>query len=301
MRWLRFEIPFAGSANHMALITRRNLIKLAAPALLMPRRVRANFRHGFIALGGLQINLTFDSSTVTNSAPASYFTAANNAAAQLMAIGTKTPATINITCGFGAVGGVTMSNQNQSQTNLGTFASMLYTDVRAALTANNRSTSMAALLASLPGGSSIGGQSSGFFVPSAGQRILGLANNVSNPDAQMGIGTSVSSTFYIMCFLHEFAECMGRTAVSTPFNFSRFLSAGTYDFSGSSYNGYFSLDGGNTPIADYTVSAESPGDKGDFSSSTGPQSHTDVFCTNDSATISLSAIDIELCNAMGIQ
>jgi hypothetical protein len=278
------------------MITRRKLIALSVPALILPKRSYANARHGYVQ-GGLQINLTFDAST--SGAPASYFTAAANAAAQLMAIGTHTPATVNITCGYGSVAGIAMSNQNTSQTDLVTFSSLTYTQVLAALNANNKSTSMAALIASLPTGSSLQGQSTGFFVPSAAQRFLGIISNASNPDAFMGVGTAFSSANYVAAFLHEFTECMGRTSVSSPFNFSRFLSAGTRDLAGSTYNGYFSLDGGNTVIADYTTGAEG-GDAGDFSSTTGPQNHNDAIATVPTVS-SLSAIDIQLCNAIGIQ
>ena len=115
-----------------------------------------------------------------------------------------------------------------------------------------------------------------------------------------GLARRFPSGQYVAGFLHGLADCMGRTAVSTPFNFSRFLSAGVYDFSADrSYNGYFSLDGGIIVIADYTTTAEG-GDKGDFSSTTGPQNHNDAFATVPTVS-SLSAIDIQLLNAMGIQ
>src|ERR1700730_11263804 len=130
----------------------------------------------------------------------------------------------------------------------------------------------------LPSGLSIQGQSS-VAVWNAQLKLFGLlgANDTSTDDGSATFATDINSNLLVGVALHELTHAMGRIPYgSAPdiFDLFRFTSAGTRLFSGSATApaAYFSVDGGNTKLADYGRTSDSS----DFLNS-GMQGSSDPF------------------------
>src|SRR5207248_3597818 len=109
----------------------------------------------------------------------------------------------------------------------------------------------------LAAGSSIQGQAS-LAVWNAQLKLWGLmgANDLTTDDGSATFATDIDPNLLVGVALHELTHAMGRVPYgSAPdiFDLFRFTSAGTRLFSSANTApaAYFSIDGGNTKLADY--------------------------------------------------
>src|SRR5205814_8820320 len=130
----------------------------------------------------------------------------------------------------------------------------------------------------LPSGSSIQGQSQ-VAVWNAQLKLWGVlgANDTTTDDGSATFATDINPNLLVGVALHELTHAMGRVPYgSAPdiFDLFRFTSAGVRLFSGSNTApaAYFSIDGGNTKLADYGRTS----DPSDFLNS-GVQGSNDPF------------------------
>jgi hypothetical protein len=164
----------------------------------------------------------------------------------------------------------------------------------------------------LPAGSSIQGQSN-VAVWAAQEKLYGLngigANDTTTDDGDGTFATDIAPNLLVGVALHELTHAMGRipfaaagggadTASPDIFNLFRFTSPGTrfFDDNIPTSASYFSIDGGNTKLADYGQTS----DPSDFLNS-GVQGPNDPF--NEfygSGTLqTLTAIDLQQLDALG--
>ena len=106
--------------------------------------------------------------------------------------------------------------------------------------------------------------------------LLG-ANDTTTDDGSATFATDINSSLLVGVALHELTHAMGRVPYgSAPdiFDLFRFTSAGTRLFQGGATApaAYFSVDGGNTKLADYGQTS----DPSDFLNS-GVQGPNDPF------------------------
>jgi hypothetical protein len=296
-------------------ISRRKII-LAAPALILPCKALA-WRNGSSAIvSGLTFNLILDPSW--SGAPSSYTTGStsiNQAVSLLQAAYPHVNATINLHVGYGTQwlsAGIPANpvGAGQSVGNTIGNASIPYSNIRSAMAGLSfQSTSLAAALSNLPTGGSLQSTSS-FTVSSANCKALGLFGFSGGPtsstdsiiDGSIGMGSGWSSAKLLGVFLHEITHALGRDTLQAPFMFTRFTAPGTWDFSNSATNAIFSLDGGNTTLANY----DHPNDFSDFlnfTDGTGVQDPLDCFSAfqETGANQFLSTLDNQLMNSMGWQ
>ncbi len=251
---------------------------------------------------GLTINLEFDSQA--QAAPPSFRTALETAAAMLDSA-IATPITVNLKVGYGEFGGTTLSNQMGAVGNVDQGQFVSYSKLRADLIANAAPGD--ASFNSLASGSMIQGQSQ-VAVWNAELKALGLlaANNTTTDDGSIGIGTAVAQASLVGVALHELVHAMGRVPFAglsgepDVFDLFRFTGPGTRLFSESTPSppAYFSVDGGNTKLADYGESS----DPSDFlnppDSALTPEDPFNEFY--DPGTIqSLTTVDLEQLDVLG--
>ena len=194
---------------------------------------------------GLTINLLFDAAAMA--APQSFRNGIEQAASILAAtITNKT--TVNIQIDYSGTGGGAAAGPDSGQ-----YVS--YSTVKADLI-NNAAPGDTTFNA-LPSGSSIQGQSS-VAVWNAQLKLFGLlgANDTTTDDGSATFATDINSNLLVGVALHELTHALGRVPYGSQpdiFDFYRFTGAGTRLFSDSipASAAYFSLDGGNTKIADY--------------------------------------------------
>jgi hypothetical protein len=124
-------------------------------------------------------------------------------------------------------------------------------------------------IASLPGGDSVNGYST-FFVSSAQEKAFGhFVGNSANIDGAVGFGTLSTSDFWLGAALHELTHAIGRTTQyysphtgflglfqdPTIMDLYRYDSTGHFQWNGGQ-PAYFSIDGGKTPLANFSDSSE---------------------------------------------
>ncbi|HEV2365617.1 MAG TPA: NF038122 family metalloprotease [Caulobacteraceae bacterium] len=237
----------------------------------------------------MKINLIWDSSV--SSAPAEFKTDVQ-AAATILDNTFFAPITVNITVGWGEIGGTPIGDPMSAEGGCSGLG-VAYSDIRAALAATYVSPVGAAALASLPAGATLDGASL-FFVPSAAAKALGqLDANDPGTDGQIGFGTGWSGDSIIAGALHELTHAMGRLP-GFMFDFFRFGSPGVrvYGANVPAPPAYFSLDDGAHALATFNTSP----DPADFADTT----PNDPFDQTASATaLSLTAVDIQLMDALG--
>ena len=149
-----------------------------------------------------------------------------------------------------------------------------YTGLKAALASHATSSFDQTFVNSLPNTASLNGVSN-FYVPSAVGKALGLVSATSpGIDGAVGIGTQIPSNLLVGVALHEFTHAMGREPGAGPFDLLRYTNPGNHLFTSGStaVAAYFSIDGGNTKLADFGQSS----DPSDFLNS-GVQGSTDPF------------------------
>src|SRR5437868_12157437 len=240
--------------------------------------------------GGITINLLFDAAAMA--APAS-FRAGIQQAASLLTAAISDRITVNIKIDYSGTGGGAAAGPDN-----GLYVN--YTTVRADLI--NNATSGDGTFNALPGGSSIQGQTND-AVWNAQLKLWGVlgANDATTDDGSATFATDINPNLLVGVALHELTHAMGRVPYgSAPdvFDLFRFTSAGTRLFSGSNTApaAYFSVDGGNTKLADYGRVS----DPSDFLNS-GVQGSNDPFNEfyNGGTIQALSAADKAQMDALG--
>ena len=240
--------------------------------------------------GGLTIDLIFDAAAMA--APGSFRNGIEQAAAILSATITD-KITVNLNVDYSGTGGGAAAGPDNAQW-------VSYSTVRADLV-NNASAGDTTFNA-LPTGSTIQGQSN-VAVWNAQLKLWGLvgANDTTTDDGSATFATDINPNLLVGVALHELTHAMGRVPYGSQpdiFDFYRFTSPGVRLFANGSTApaAYFSLDGGNTKIADYGQTS----DPSDFLN-TGVQGPNDPF--NEFYTSStlqqLTAVDLKELDALG--
>jgi hypothetical protein len=244
--------------------------------------------------GGIIINLLFDAAAMA--APASFRAGIQQAAAILTgAISDKI--TVNIQIDYSGTGGGAAAGPDN-----GLYES--YSSVRANLI--NNATPGDTIFNALPSGTSIQGQSN-VAVWNAQLKLWGVlgANDTSTDDGSATFATDINPNLLVGVALHELTHAMGRVPYGPPyssapdvFDLFRFTSVGTRLISGSNTApaAYFSVDGGNTKLADYGHNS----DPSDFLNS-GVQGSNDPFNEfyTGSTIQGLSAVDKQQLAVLG--
>ncbi|MEH2561446.1 NF038122 family metalloprotease [Bradyrhizobium sp. AZCC 2289] len=245
------------------------------PALTSEAVASSSAQSGSISVvsmttGGIIINLLFDAAAMA--APAS-FRAGIQQAASLLTAAISDRITVNIKIDYSGTGGGAAAGPDN-----GLYES--YSTVRSDLI--NHATLGDAIFNALPTGTSIQGQSN-VAVWNAQLKLWGLlgANDTSTDDGSATFATDISSNLLVGVALHELTHAMGRVPYGSPyssspdiFDFYRFTSAGVrlFDGNNTAVAAYFSVDGGNTKLADYGQNS----DPSDFLNS-GVQGANDPF------------------------
>ncbi len=243
-----------------------------------------------VTAGGIIINLVLDAAA--QAAPASFKNGLQQAVA-ILAGNITDKITVNINIDYSGTGGGAAAGPDN-----GIYEN--YSWVHSELV--NNATSGDTTFNSLPSGTAIQGQSN-VAVWNAQLKLWGVigANDTTTDDASAYFSTDINPNLLVGVALHELTHAMGRVPYgSAPdvFDFYRFTSPGVHLFSGAQTApaAYFSLDGGNTKLADYGQSS----DPSDFLNSgvQGPNDPFNEYYT--SSTIQgLTAIDLKQLDALG--
>src|SRR6266478_1347239 len=243
-----------------------------------------------VTSGGITINLLFDAAAMA--APAS-FRASIQQAAGILAATISDKITVNLAIDYSGTGGGAAAGPDH-----GLYES--YSSVRSYLI--NNATPGDATFNALPGGSSIQGQSN-VAVWNAQLKLWGLmaANDTTTDDGSATFATDIDPNLLVGVALHELTHAVGRIPYGWQpdiFDLFRFTSAGTRLFSGSATApaAYFSVDGGNTKLADYGRTSDSA----DFLNSgvQGPDDPFNEFYTS-STSQQLTAVDLKQMVVLG--
>jgi serralysin len=243
---------------------------------------------------GFTVNLLFDAAAMA--APAS-FRAGIEQAASILAATISDKITVNIKIDYSGTGGGAAAGPD-----IGQYES--YSSIRADLI--NNATPGDPTFNALPSGSTVQGQSS-IAVWNAQLKLFGLvsANSTTTDDGSATFSTDINSNLLVGVALHELTHAMGRVPYGAPYSSSpdifdlyRFTSPGTVLINGASTApaAYFSVDGGNTKIADFGQNSDSS----DFLNS-GVQGGNDPFNEyyTGSTLQSLTTADKEMLDALG--
>ena len=242
---------------------------------------------------GFSINLKYDAAALA--APAS-FRAGIQQAANILAATITDHITVNINIDYSGTGGGAAAGPDRL------FNNISYSTVRADLI--NGASPGDTTFNALPNAPSIQGQLiTHVFYAQAKLPEFGLlsANDTTTDDASAFFATDINSNLLVGVALHELTHALGRVPDgSTPdiFDLFRFTSPGTRLFLGNATAppAYFSVDGGNTKIADYGQTS----DASDFLNS-GVQGPNDPF--NEFYSFNtlqqLTAADLKQLDALG--
>jgi hypothetical protein len=244
--------------------------------------------------GGITINLLFDAAAMA--APAS-FRAGIQQAASILTSAISDKITVNIAIDYSGTGGGAAAGPDN-----GLYES--YSSVRANLI--NNATPGDTVFNGLPSGASFQGQSN-VAVWNAQLKLFGLlgANDTTTDDGSATFATDISGGLLVGVALHELTHAMGRVPYGPPygpqpdiFDFFRFTGAGNHLIAGGNTApaAYFSVDGGNTKLADYGQNS----DPSDFLNS-GVQGGNDPFNEyyTGSTSQTLTAADKAQLDALG--
>ena len=240
--------------------------------------------------GGFTINLIFDAAAMA--APASFRAGIQQAASILSATITN-KITVNLNIDYSGTGGGAAAGPDS-----GRFVS--YSTVRTDLI--NNAAPGDTTFSALPTGSTIQGQSQ-VVVWNAQLKLFGLlgANDTTTDDGSATFATDINPSLLVGVALHELTHALGRVPYGSQpdiFDLYRFTSPGNYLFSDSipSSAAFFSLNGGNTKIADFGQNS----DPSDFLNS-GVQGGNDPFNEfySGSTLQSLTTVDKEQLDALG--
>lgn len=263
------------------------------------------------ALTGFTINVTYDASVTQQSdAFQAQFKACVNAAIAELEADFTSPITLNITVGFGEVGGRKMNTTDVGQS-LTTYSAQSYATVVTALDTHASSADDLTAYATLSGTTQLAGNS--FQVATAEAKALGiLPANGTAIDGSIGISSYFAMNFdptnravsgeydAVGTIEHEITETMGRfgyenfdAAGYTPLDLFRYTSAGVRDFTPAF--GYFSIDG-QTMLGAYN-SPLAGGDAADWDPPQHGDAFDDLLYTNNVSL--LSTVDQQEMNVIG--
>jgi len=223
-----------------------------------------------LTTGGITINLLFDAAAMA--APAS-FRAGIQQAASLLTAAISDQITVNIKIDYSGIGGGAAAGPDNGQY-------LNYSTVRSDLI--NNATPGDTTFNALPDGASVQGQTN-VAVWNAQLKLWGVlsANDTTTDDGSATFATDINSNLLVGVALHELTHAMGRVPYGPPygsqpdiFDLFRFTSPGTRLIDGRSTAtvAYFSVDGGNTKLADFGQTS----DPSDFLNS-GVQGPNDPF------------------------
>jgi serralysin len=246
--------------------------------------------------GGITFNLLFDAAAMA--APQSFRTAIQQAAS-LLGAAISDKITVNIKIDYSGTGGGAAAGPDNGQ-----FES--YSTIKADLI--NAASPGDTTFNALPAGSSFQGQTN-IVVWNAQLKALGLlgANDTTTDDGSATFATDISPGLLVGVALHELTHALGRVPYGAPygpqpdiFDFFRFTSAGARLISGGNTApaAYFSVDGGNTKLADFGQNS----DPSDFLNAPGSNlTPNDAFNEyyNSNTLQSLTTVDIKLLDALG--
>jgi serralysin len=248
---------------------------------------------------GFTINLIFDAAAMA--APAS-FRAGIEQAASILSETITNKITVNLNIDYSGTGGGAAAGPDNGQ-----FVN--YSTVRADLIANAApgDTSFNAL----PTGSTIQGQTS-VAVWNAQLKLFGLLSPTSTTtdDGSATFATDINPNLLVGVALHELTHALGRVPYGSEpdiFDFYRFTSAGTRLFTDNipATAAYFSLDGGNTKLADFGLYSD-PSDflnpeNGALSAPYSNLTPNDPFneLYGNSTLQSLTTVDLKMLDALG--
>ena len=251
------------------------------------------------------INVTYDPSVA--SAPAG-FTTTVNAVFQYFQSQFTDPISVNISVGYGEVGGQALGSGalGESLTYLSSYG---YSQLLGALTADATTATDQTAVASLPASNPAGGAN--YLVPTAEAKALGLMGATASLDGSIGFssipgifdynnadGVGAGQYDFYGVVAHELSEVMGRIILGgssfTPFSLFDYSAAGVRDMSGAQ-PGYFSINGGQTNLDSFNSVAG--GDIGDWASSAG----NDAFLAfaHPGVVLPVSQADLTALDAIG--
>jgi hypothetical protein len=230
----------------------------------------------------LSFNLMFDAST--NSAPAGFSTAFNNAI-QFYETNFTDPITINLQVGWGEVAGQTLPPGALGESSASQPGFFNYSTIKSVLVADAKSAADQTAIANLPASDPTGGAT--FKISRAQGKALGLTiGDGSALDGSVGFNSTAPFTFdpnnravagkvdFIGVAEHEISEVMGRFGLSQngapsgrygPIDMFRYSSPGVLDLAPTN-GAYFSINGGTTTIN--TFNGTGGGDLSDWAGAT---------------------------------
>jgi hypothetical protein len=234
----------------------------------------------------MQLNLLFESGT-----PQNVINDMNTAASELDAA-IFNPITINISVGYGDIGGIPLPNQNTSEGTIALPVILSYADLAPLLALNDTH---------LAGGLFLNPPIvPAFAIGTAQAKALHLIpGDTPGIDGLVGMGKNFTDSQMIAAGLHEITHAMGRIA-GLSLDLYRFNDAlPTFRIYGPgppSLPAYFSTDGGLTKLADFGTSS----DPGDFLN--GGVQGDDPFDENISGAVTtLTHVDLQMMDALGFR
>jgi len=246
-----------------------------------------------ITSGGITFNLTYDTAAM---AASSSFRATIEQAASILSSTISDKITVNLNIDISGTGGGASAGPQY-----GFLES--YSTIRADLKSN--ATPGDTAFDALPTGSTFEGQSN-VAVWSSQLKLFGIlsATNTAQ-DGTANFATDIPQNLLVGVALHELTHALGRVPYGPPsgpepdiFDFFRFTSTGNHLISGTATAppAYFSLDNGNTHLADFGQTSDSS----DFLNSgvQGPNDPYNEFYTSNTLQ-SLTTVDKQLLDALG--
>jgi hypothetical protein len=251
------------------------------------------------------INVTYDASV--GSAPAG-FTSVVNAVVQYFETQLTDPITVNISVGYGEVGGQSLGAGALGES-LTYINSYTYSQLTSALSADATTAADQTALASLPSSNPAG--VANYWVATAEAKALGLLGASSSLDGSIGFsnasnifdynnsdGVTAGQYDFYGVVAHEISEVLGRFVPGgssyTPLSLFDFSAAGVRDMSGAQ-PGYFSINGGTTNLDGFN--SNPGGDLGDWGSTAG----NDAFLAfaKSGVVLPVTQTDLTVLDAIG--
>ena len=250
------------------------------------------------AAGDVTFKLELDGNAA--SAPISYINGWRTAA-NLLSAAIPINITVNLEIGYGEY-----PKNNSSEGNGGASAapadgvSDSYQQLRNLLLSNG-SNAVVAAVNNLPNTTSLNGLTS-FFVAPAEAKVWGqISASNSAIDGYVGFGVNIDPSAIVGVALHEFTHALGRVPGNSVLSLFRYTSPGQHDFDANLPTGpsYFSVDGGNTDLADFGQTS----DPSDFlnppNSNRTPNDPFNEFYNPGSTTQSLTQLDLTELEMLG--
>lgn len=251
------------------------------------------------------MNIILISDDSVSSAPAG-FVAAVQAAANILDQTFIDPISVNIRYGWGTYNNTTDSELTNANLAIGgplATDHVSYATLTSWLSDDENSAFDTAAYSSLPGDtSSLPGNANNFVVTSAQEKAFGHFSGLpSANDGAIGFGTNTTSNFWEEGALHEITHALGRETgfpyehnVPTLMDLFRYNAPGQFQW-GTGQPAYFSINGGQTDLADFSTIS-------DFSDlaidSLTPADPFDYKASNP-AINSLTSLDIEMMDVLG--